>query len=52
MEMNSNNTQKTVSSTGNVLFEFAEMPLGVMNAPSAFQRVVDNILLGIQNATC
>ncbi|CAK1577917.1 unnamed protein product [Parnassius mnemosyne] len=33
-------------------FEFLRMPMGLKNSPSTFQRVMDNILRGLQNHIC
>lgn len=52
LEMDPNDVQKTAFSTENGHYEFKRMPFGLKNAPSTFQRVMDNILRGIQNETC
>lgn len=37
---------------GNGHFEFLRMPMGLKNSPSTFQRVMDNVLRGLQNVIC
>lgn len=44
--------QKTAFSTDNGHYEFKRMPFGLKNAPSTFQRVMDNIFRGFQNEIC
>lgn len=52
IEINPNDIPKTAFSVENGHYEFVRMPFGLKNAPSTFQRVMDNILLGIQNERC
>lgn len=33
-------------------FEFLRIPMGLKNSPSTFQRVMDNVLRGLQNSIC
>ena len=52
IEINPDDIPKTAFSVDNGHYEFVRMPFGLKNAPSTFQRVMDNILLGIQNERC
>lgn len=54
VEMDSADIHKTGFSVadGNGHFEFLRMPMGLKNSPSTFQRVMDNILRGLQNVIC
>lgn len=52
IEINPSDISKTAFSVENGHYEFVRMPFGLKNAPSTFQRVMDNILLGIQNERC
>ncbi|WP_253302428.1 reverse transcriptase domain-containing protein [Wolbachia endosymbiont of Psylliodes chrysocephala] len=52
IQMDENDIQKTAFSTEHGHYEFTRMPFGLKNAPSTFQRVMDNILRGLQNETC
>lgn len=52
IEINPTDIQKTAFSVDNGHYEFVRMPFGLKNAPSTFQRVMDNILVGIQNERC
>lgn len=52
IEVNPEDVQKTAFSTEGGHFEFRRMPFGLKNAPSTFQRVMDNVLRGLQNETC
>lgn len=52
IEMEPEDVQKTAFSTENGHYEFKRMPFGLKNAPSTFQRVMDNILRGLQNEIC
>nr|CAH7726837.1 unnamed protein product [Callosobruchus chinensis] len=52
IEMDEADIEKTGFSTENGCWEFLRMPFGLKNAPATFQRVMDNILWGIQNEKC
>ena len=52
IEIDPKDIPKTAFSVENGHYEFVRMPFGLKNAPSTFQRVMDNILLGIQNERC
>lgn len=52
IEMAENDIQKTAFNTENGHYEFLRMPFGLKTAPATFQRVVDNILRGLQNEIC
>ena len=52
VEMHPDDIEKTAFSTENGHYEFLRMPFGLKNAPATFQRVMDNILRGIQNEKC
>lgn len=52
IEMETEDIQKTAFSTENGHYEFKRMPFGLKNAPSTFQRVMNNILRGYQNEIC
>lgn len=43
---------KTAFSTPLGHYEYKRMPYGLKTAPSTFQRLMDNCLLGLQNLTC
>jgi hypothetical protein len=44
--------QKTAVITLFSLFEFLQMPFGLRNAGSSFQRMMDHVLAGLQFAYC
>lgn len=44
--------EKTAFSTEGGHYEFKRMPFGLKNAPCTFQRVMDNVLRGLQNEIC
>ncbi|EFA12120.1 Retrovirus-related Pol polyprotein from transposon 17.6-like Protein [Tribolium castaneum] len=52
VQMNPDDIEKTAFSTENGHYEYLRMPFGLKNAPATFQRVMDNILRGIQNKKC
>lgn len=52
VEMDPNDTHKTAFNVEHGHFEFLRMPMGLKNSPSTFQRVMDNVLRGLQNVIC
>nr|CAH7733080.1 unnamed protein product [Callosobruchus chinensis] len=52
IEMAEEDIPKTAFNTENGHMEWTRMPFGLKNAPATFQRVMDNILRGIQNEKC
>lgn len=52
VEMNPDDIPKTAFNVEHGHFEFLRMPMGLKNSPSTFQRVMDNVLRGLQNSIC
>ncbi|CAK1577892.1 unnamed protein product [Parnassius mnemosyne] len=52
VEMDPQDIAKTVFNVEHGHFEFLRMPMGLKNSPSTFQRVMDNVLRGLQNHIC
>lgn len=52
IEMHPDDIEKTAFNTENGHYEFLRMPFGLKNAPSTFQRVMDDVLRGLQNEIC
>lgn len=52
IEMDPSSIAKTAFSTPTRHLEWTRVPFGLRNAPSTFQRVMDNILRGIANEHC
>src|SRR5699024_8924758 len=52
IEIEKRDIPKTAFSTENGHFEFLRMPFGLKNAPATFQRVMNNIMTGLQNEIC
>lgn len=52
IEINEIDIPKTAFNTESGHWEFLRMPFGLKNAPATFQRVMDNILRGIQHEKC
>ena len=52
IEMEPSDVPKTAFSTDTGRYEFKRMPFGLKNAPSTFQRVMNNVLRGQQNEIC
>lgn len=52
IEMHPNSIEKTAFSVNNGHYEYVRMPFGLKNAPSTFQRVMDNVLREFIHKTC
>jgi hypothetical protein len=52
VEMDPLDIPKTAFNVENGHYEFLRMPMGLKNSPSTFQRVMDNVLRGLQNEVC
>ena len=52
VEMNPDDIPKTAFNVEHGHYEFLRMPMGLKNSPSTFQRVMDNVLRGLQNVIC
>lgn len=52
LEVDPEDVPKTAFSTDTGHYEFKRMPFGLKNAPSTFQRVMNNVLRGLQNEIC
>lgn len=52
VEMDPSDIPKTAFNVEHGHFEYLRMPMGLKNSPSTFQRVMDNVLRGLQNEIC
>lgn len=52
VKMNPDDIHKTAFNVEHGHFEFLRMPMNLKNSPSTFQRVMDNVLRGLQYVTC
>lgn len=52
IEMDPSSIQKTAFNVENGHYEYLRMPFGLKNAPATFQRVMDNVLRGLQGKIC
>jgi len=52
IKMAPNDSCKTAFSVPQGHFEFTRMPFGLKNAPSTFQRLMNNVLTGLQGERC
>ena len=52
IEMDPDDVEKTAFSVEGGHYEFIRMPFGLKNAPSTFQRVMDNVLRDLQGKVC
>ncbi|KAA5583712.1 RNA-directed DNA polymerase, partial [Pseudomonas aeruginosa] len=52
VETNPEDIPKTAFNVEHGHFEFLRMPMGLKNSPATFQRVMDNVLKGLQNVIC
>ena len=48
IEQDPNDRQKTGFSSLNGHYEYVRMPMGLKNSPATFQRLMDQVLLGLQ----
>ena len=52
VEMNADDKEKTVFTTGDSLWQFTVMPFGLCNAPATFERLMDQVLAGLPWEVC
>ena len=52
IQMHENSIEKTGFTVENGHYEYVRMPFGLKNAPSTFQRVMDEVLKDLQNKIC
>lgn len=52
IEMDPEDVKKTAFTVEGGHFEYVRMPFGLKNAPSTFQRVMDNVLKDLQGKVC
>lgn len=52
IEMDPNSISKTAFNVEHGHYEYTRMPFGLKNAPSTFQRAMDNVLRGLQGKIC
>ena len=52
VELKEEDKEKTACSTLYGLYEFNVMPFGLCGAPSLFQRLMENVLKGLQFEIC
>ena len=52
IEIEEKSIEKTAFNVNNGHYEYLRMPFGLKNAPSTFQRVMDEILKDLQNKIC
>lgn len=52
IEMHPSDIEKTAFTIDNGHYEYCRMPFGLKNAPSTFQRTMENVLRGLINSIC
>ncbi len=52
VEMDESDKEKTAFSTGEGLWQFLVMPFGLCNAPATFERLIEQVLMGLPWNVC
>ncbi|KAB0793022.1 hypothetical protein PPYR_12642 [Photinus pyralis] len=52
IKMDKNDAPKTAFSTPTGHYQFNRMPFGLKTAPATFQRLINNVLIGLNNQKC
>ena len=52
VELDAKDRQKTAFTTGDSLYQFKVMPMGLKNSPQTFQRLMELVLRGLHWMNC